>query len=132
MRDADGEIVGWVGALTDIQQLIECRERPSEKASADQAGTPLSGLTGEQIRAGRALCRLEQAQLARCAGVSLETIKRLEGFRGPVEATTRTIAALIRAFEAVGVVFDLRSGSGPGVRLAGPQAQRNNPRWEKL
>ena len=39
------------------------------------------GLTGEQIRAARALGRIEQAELAKRSGLSLETIKRLERLR---------------------------------------------------
>lgn len=78
-------------------------------------------LTGEQIRAGRAMVRLEQSDLALAAGLSLQTIKRLEGFHGPVEATTRSLEALITAFETKGVVFDLNSGAGPGLRLAEPR-----------
>ncbi len=74
-------------------------------------------LTGEQIRAGRAIARLEQAELARASGVSLETIKRLERMRGPVEANTRTVRAISEAFSELGVGFDLRFGDGPGVRL---------------
>jgi transcriptional regulator with XRE-family HTH domain len=74
-------------------------------------------LTGEQIRAGRALLRLEQTQLAEAAGVSLETIKRLERMHGAVEANTRTVAAIAEAFYRKGVVFDLSIGVGPGVRL---------------
>ena len=79
-------------------------------------------LTGEQIRAARALSRLEQAELARMAGLSLQTIKRLEGFKGPVDATTRTLGALSAAFFSRGVVFDLGLGAGPGLRLLDPLA----------
>lgn len=74
-------------------------------------------LTGEQIRAGRALVRIEQTELARQAGVSLETVKRLERMRGPVEANTRTITAITEAFARIGVVFDMEAGAGPGVRF---------------
>ncbi len=62
-------------------------------------------LTGEQIRAARALARIEQTELARRASLSLETIKRLERIRGPVEANARTLRAIQRAFEAIGVIF---------------------------
>ena len=79
-------------------------------------------LTGEQIRAGRAFLRIEQVELAQAAGVSLETIKRLERMRGPVEANTRTVMAISDAFLAKGLVFDLGSGEGPGLRLV--QAER--------
>lgn len=78
---------------------------------------PFSVPTGGQIRAARALCRVEQAELARVANLSVQTIKRLEGFQGPVDATTRTVSALTTAFHAFGVVFDLDAGAGPGLRL---------------
>ncbi|MDO9076885.1 MAG: helix-turn-helix transcriptional regulator [Brevundimonas sp.] len=71
--------------------------------------------TGGQIRAARALCRVEQAELAQAANLSVQTIKRLESFQGPVDATTRTVSALTTAFHAFGVVFDV--GAGPGLRL---------------
>lgn len=77
-------------------------------------------LTGEQIRAGRALLRLEQLDLAKAAQVSLETIKRLEGMRGPVEANTRTVIAISEAFQRYGLVFNLHLGEGPGLRLLQP------------
>lgn len=115
VRDAEARLLGWVGILTEVLVAHEsARATPPE---------PLAGvLLGEQIRAARALCRWDQAQLARAAGVSVETIKRLEAFRGPVEATTRTVANLVQAFERAGVVFDLRAGTGPGVRLAEPRS----------
>jgi len=72
-------------------------------------------LTGELIRAGRALLRMDQAELANLSGLSLETVKRLERFRGPIDATTRTERALALAFRSRGVVFDL--GKGLGLRL---------------
>lgn len=72
-------------------------------------------LTGEQIRAARALGRLEQAELARRSGLSLETIKRLERIRGPVDANSRTLTAISEAFRTIGIHFE--SGEGVGVRL---------------
>jgi transcriptional regulator with XRE-family HTH domain len=74
-------------------------------------------LTGEQIRAARALSRIEQVELAEAAGLSVQTIKRLERFQGPIDATTRTVTALTQAFLRHGVVFDLSAGAGPGLRL---------------
>ena len=71
-------------------------------------------VTGEQIRAGRALARVEQTELARLSGLSLETIKRLERIRGPVDANTRTLHAINEAFHALGV--ELYSDDGVGVR----------------
>lgn len=63
-------------------------------------------LTGEQIRAARALSRTEQTELARLSGLSLETIKRLERIRGPVDANARTLRAIQDAFETIGVHFN--------------------------
>lgn len=63
-------------------------------------------LTGEQIRAARALSRVEQTELARLSGLSLETIKRLERIRGPVDANARTLRAIQDAFETIGVQFE--------------------------
>ena len=77
-------------------------------------------LTGEQIRAARAILRIEQADLAKAARVSLETIKRLERMRGAVEANTRTVNAISDAFRDFGIVFDLGCGSGPGLRFLQP------------
>lgn len=65
-----------------------------------------SGITGEQIRAGRALVRIEQAELARRSGVSLETVKRLERVHGGVGAHSRTLDAILGAFAELGVMFD--------------------------
>lgn len=79
-------------------------------------------LTGEQIRAARALGRLEQAELARRSGLSLETIKRLERIRGPVDANSRTLTAINDAFRLLGIEFD--TTEGVGVRLVGNETVR--------
>jgi len=72
-------------------------------------------ITSEQIRAARAMLRWEQAKLAETSGVSLPTLKRLEGQQGPLAAHGRTIAALQRALEDAGIEFT--NGGAPGVRL---------------
>ena len=71
---------------------------------------------GEQLRAARNLIRWSQHELARKAGVSVETVKRLEATRGPVSANIKTIDALVSAMSA-GVEFLPENGGGPGVRL---------------
>ena len=75
-------------------------------------------LTGEQIRAARALLRWEQERLARAADISVPTIKRLEKMAGTVSGQLRTIQAIKAALEAAGVVFIQENGGGAGVRLA--------------
>lgn len=85
-------------------------------------------LTGEQIRAARALSRTEQTELARLSGLSLETIKRLERIRGPVDANARTLRAIQDAFETIGVQFDGDDTGKVGV-IQRPSAH-NAPRLE--
>lgn len=72
-------------------------------------------LTSEQIRAARALLRWEQRQLAATAGVSVETVRRLEKAPGPVSAYTGTVEAIRKALETAGVEFT--DDDAPGVRL---------------
>lgn len=79
-------------------------------------------LTGEQIRAARALARIDQQTLARLCGLSLETIKRLERIRGPVEANVRTLAAIVTAFEDLGIRFESLAEGRIGVSLAAAAA----------
>ena len=62
--------------------------------------------TGAQLRAARALVRMEQAQLAETAGVSVETVRRLERIDGRFNATLNTVRDLTRALEAAGVEFN--------------------------
>ncbi len=70
---------------------------------------------GEQIRAARALLGWEQKQLAEAAGVSVETVSRLERTRGKVSAYTGTLETIQKALEAGGVEFT--NDDAPGVRL---------------
>lgn len=74
-------------------------------------------LTGEQIRAGRAMLKVEQAELAELADVSVETIKRLERMDGPLSANSMTLASIERALVREGVVFIPENGGLAGVRL---------------
>lgn len=79
-------------------------------------------ITGEQIRAARALARLDQLDLARMSGVSLETVKRLETIRGVVDAQSRTLEAIDRALAVAGV--ELEFSPAIGVRLRNPADAR--------
>ena len=74
-------------------------------------------LYSEQLRAARALLRWEQSTVAARAGISVETVKRLE--RPIVAVKVATIEAIRRAFEAAGIEFiDPEEGQrGPGVAL---------------
>jgi len=77
-------------------------------------------LYSEQLRAARALLRWEQSMVAAHAGISVETVKRLERLDGPIMAVkVATIEAIRRALEAAGIEFiDPEEGErGPGVAL---------------
>lgn len=75
-------------------------------------------MTGEQMRAARAMLRWEQSELAARADVSVKTVKRLEAMSGTLDA--RSIWSIKKAFELGGIEFldanDFRGG-GEGVRL---------------
>jgi transcriptional regulator with XRE-family HTH domain len=62
-------------------------------------------ITPEQIRAARALLRLEQGELARRAQVSVVTIRRLEAPNGLTKVAPGTVDEVQRALEAAGAEF---------------------------
>ena len=66
-------------------------------------------LTSEQLRAARAILRLEQKALSDASKVSLATIKRLEANPGVLTANRPTIAALQLALELAGIEFITRA-----------------------
>lgn len=74
-------------------------------------------ISGRQIAAGRALARLEQAELAKAANISVPTLRRMEASEGPAAGLANNVAAVCRALEAAGVIFVAENGEGPGVRL---------------
>jgi transcriptional regulator with XRE-family HTH domain len=70
----------------------------------------------EQLRAARGLLGWSQSKLAARAGLSLPTVKRVEGaLSGPVSDDARR--KLQQALESAGVEFIEENGGGPGVRL---------------
>ena len=76
----------------------------------------MENMTGNQLRAARALIGWSQAQVAAKAGLSVPTVKRAEG-QGAVSASADATAAIRAALEAAGVVFLPENGNGPGVAL---------------
>jgi transcriptional regulator with XRE-family HTH domain len=62
-------------------------------------------ITAEQIRAARALLRLEQEELARKVGVSVTTIRRLEAPSGMEFVARDTAENVIQALQEAGVEF---------------------------
>jgi len=73
-------------------------------------------LLSEQLRAARAMARMDQKDLADIAAVSVETIKRLEKMNGDLSATrVLTLNAIQKALEAAGIEFT--NGHQPGIRV---------------
>ena len=70
---------------------------------------------GAQLRAARALLKMEKEQLARLSGVSSATILRLEQRDGLLDARTSTLRALEAVLVKGGV--ELLNDGAPGARL---------------
>ena len=70
----------------------------------------------EQLRAARGLLGWSQGELAARAGLSLPTVKRLEGGFGP-RVSDEARKKLQLAIEAAGVEFIDENGGGLGVRF---------------
>lgn len=84
------------------------------------ASTLLGGgaamVIAEQIRAARALLSWSQEKLAKAAGVSTPTIKRIEASTGHIRSNYSTMLAVIAALEDVGIEFI--SEGGVGVKIS--------------
>lgn len=74
-------------------------------------------LTGEQIRAARAILRWKATDLAEKAGIGLSTVQRAEQMDGPVAMMRANMDAIRRTLEAAGIEFIPENGGGPGARL---------------
>jgi transcriptional regulator with XRE-family HTH domain len=70
-----------------------------------------------QVKAARELLAWSQEQLAKKAGVSIPTIKRLEANDGLLGGRTETVNKILTALEHGGVEFIEENGGGAGVRL---------------
>ena len=76
--------------------------------------------TPEQIKAARALLRMEQEELARRAGVSVTTIRRLEAADCEYAVAEETAAGVQMALQEAGVEF-----IHDGVRRVRKEADRD-------
>jgi SOS-response transcriptional repressor LexA len=76
-----------------------------------------TGITGRQLAAARALVGKTQSEIASASGISVPTLKRMEGSDGIVAAIPNNIKAVVAALSDHGVIFIDQNGNGPGVRL---------------
>jgi transcriptional regulator with XRE-family HTH domain len=85
-------------------------------------------ITAGQMRAARALLRVDQRELAELSGLSLPTIQRMEASDGVVRGNVDSLMKLVGALEEAGIqLIDdgaISSQGGRGVRLATASARR--------
>lgn len=75
-------------------------------------------ITGQQIRAAKAMLRWSGQQLAEESGLSLSTIRRVEMRDGVPEAQSiKTLMTIKQALESAGIEFIGTPDDGPGVRI---------------
>ena len=73
-------------------------------------------ITSGQIRAARALVKWTGKELAEASGVAFSTLMRLETGEGIPSAQAKTLDAIEKAFERVGVQFIGSPEGGAGVK----------------
>jgi transcriptional regulator with XRE-family HTH domain len=74
-------------------------------------------ITSEQIRAGRQLIKITASHLADISGVGVATIRRFELMSGVPAGNARSLEAIQKALESLGVEFIGTPEDRPGVRL---------------
>jgi transcriptional regulator with XRE-family HTH domain len=78
-------------------------------------------ITAAQMRAARALLRVDQRALAELSGLSLPTIQRMEASEGMVRGNVDSLMKLVGALEAAGIELiaegAVSAHGGRGVRL---------------
>jgi transcriptional regulator with XRE-family HTH domain len=78
-------------------------------------------ITAAQLRAARALLRIDQRELAQRCGLSLPTIQRMEASEGVVRCNVDSLMKLIGTLANNGIELigegASSSGTGRGVRL---------------
>ena len=74
-------------------------------------------ISGAQIRCARAILGWSSEETAQKAGITRQTLHRLESFDDIPPSRTQSIRELRKAFEQAGVEFIGAPGEGPGVRL---------------
>ena len=82
-------------------------------------------VTGNQLKAARALAEVDQQQVADSAGVNVNTIRNMEARGGnPITSSAVTVRNVQLALEAMGIEF--LNHAHPGVRLRTPERAGQN------
>jgi transcriptional regulator with XRE-family HTH domain len=80
-------------------------------------------ISSGQLRAARALLRVDQRQLAELCSLSVPTIQRMEASEGVVRGNVDSLMKLVAALNAAGIELigdgAASQGGGRGVRLKG-------------
>lgn len=78
-------------------------------------------ITAGQMRAARALLRIDQKMLAKLSGLSVLTIQRMEASEGTVRGVVDSLMKVVEALDRAGVELigdgATSVGGGRGVRL---------------
>lgn len=77
----------------------------------------MKNITSGQVRAARALLKLNAQELADMASLGVATVRRAELAEGKLGMTDANELAVRRALEQAGIIFIESNGEGPGVRL---------------
>jgi transcriptional regulator with XRE-family HTH domain len=96
----------------DLSNRSGTETKPTEQIDDNEYNVPIAA---SQIRMGRAAVRWGVRELAKNAGVTANTVARIEN---GADAKQSTMDALQRALKAAGVEFT--NGDRPGVRLIRP------------
>lgn len=84
----------------------------------------LGMITGQQMRAARALLGIDQKRLAELAGVSVPTVQRMETSKGNVRGVVESLSRIIGALDRAGIELIAENSPSPsggrGVRLKDP------------
>jgi transcriptional regulator with XRE-family HTH domain len=89
-------------------------------------------ITAAQMRAARAMLRIDQRTLARLSSLSLPTIQRMEASDGVVRGNVDSLMKLVGALQAAGIELIGEGAASPhggrGVRLTRPVPSPGRPR----
>lgn len=89
-------------------------------------------ITSAQLRAARALLRIDQRKLAELSGLSVPTIQRMEASEDVIRGNVNSLMKLVAALAGVGVELigddAVSEGGGRGVRLMGNRRSESRQR----